>query len=106
MPRFASRKRVPKKKESRIPPKLTESEQNLLSRIEQGYDLETDTLGGNPILRRLKDNEVLRPADANASTVKALEKRGLIRPAKGRSPLTIAWRLNSVNARPRKAKRR
>ena len=41
----------------------------------------------------MKDNELLRPADANASTVKALEERGLIRRAKGSDLLTIAWYL-------------
>lgn len=82
-----------KKKGENLPPKLTDSEQDLLTRMEQGYQLETDSLGGNPVLRRLKDDEVLRAADANASTVKALEHHGLIRPEKGRDPLTIAWRL-------------
>ena len=61
--------------------------------------LETDSLGGSPVLRRFKDDKVLRPADANASTVRALEQRGLIRPAKSRDPLTIAWRLNSAEHR-------
>jgi hypothetical protein len=51
---------MPKKKASSIPPKLTEAEQDLLAHIEQGYQLETDSLGGNPILRRLKNNEVIR----------------------------------------------
>ncbi len=55
-----------KKKASDIPPKLTDTEQNLLAHIEQGDQLETDFLGGNPGLRRLKDNEVLWPPDANA----------------------------------------
>jgi len=81
-----------KKKVVNLPPKLTDSEQDLLTHMEQGYQLETDSLGGNPVLRRLKDGEVLRPADANASTVKALTQHGLIRPEKGRDPLTIAWR--------------
>jgi hypothetical protein len=64
-----------KKKQSSIPVKLTDSEESLLTHIEAGFELETDSLGGNPVLRRLKDNEVLRPADANASTVKALQQR-------------------------------
>jgi len=41
----------------------------------------------------LKDNEEIRPLSANRNTIKALEKRGLISPGKGRDPLTIAWRL-------------
>ena len=41
---------MPKKKASSIPPKLTEAEQDLLTHMEQGYELETDSLGGNPIL--------------------------------------------------------
>lgn len=82
-----------KKKARIVVPKLTDSEQDLLTHLEQGYQLETDSLGGNPVLRSPKDKEVLRAANANASTVKALEKRGLIRPGKGLDPLTIAWLL-------------
>ena len=84
---------MPNKKTTSALSKLTEVEQDLLLHLEHGYRLETDSLGGNPVLRRVKDNEVLRPADANASTVKALEERGLIRRAKGADPLTIAWHL-------------
>ena len=76
-----------------VSPKLTEGEQDLLSHIQDGYELETNSLGGDPILRRLKDNEVIRPLSANRSTIEAMEQRGLISPGKGRDPLTIAWRL-------------
>lgn len=82
-----------KKKAASLPPELTDAEQDLFTKIEHGYQPETDSLGGDPVLRRLKDNEMIRPADANASTVKALEKRGLIRPSKGRNPLAIVWRV-------------
>jgi hypothetical protein len=41
----------------------------------------------------LKDGEVIRPLSANASTVKALQERGLVHPAEGCDPLTIVWRL-------------
>ena len=75
-------------------PKLTEGEQDLLSQMQNGYQLETDSLGGNPVPRKLKDGEVIRPLSANASTVKALQQRGLIHSAKGRDPLTIVWRLS------------
>jgi hypothetical protein len=68
-------------------------ERDLLSHIQDGYQLETNSLGGDPILRRLKDNEVIRPLSANRNTIKALEQRGLIRPGKGRDPLTIVWHL-------------
>jgi hypothetical protein len=84
---------MPKKKAPSTPSKLTEAERDLLAHLNSGYRLETDSLGGNPVLRRLKDDEVLRPASANASTVKALEQHGLIRSAKGPDPLTIAWHL-------------
>jgi hypothetical protein len=87
------------KKQTTIPPKLTETELDLLAHMSRGYELQTDSLGGNPLLRNVKDDTVLRPADANASTVKALEQRGLIRPGKGRDPLSIAWRLNSAKRR-------
>jgi hypothetical protein len=82
-----------KKKAANLPPKLTEAEQDLLSHIQDGYELETDSLGGNPVLRRLKDNEEVRPLSANRSTIKAMERRGLITPGKGRDLLSIVWRL-------------
>lgn len=85
---------MPKKKARSIPPKLTEAEQDLLTHMENGYELETDSLGGNPVLRRLKDGEVIRPLSANRNTIKALEDRGLIRSGKSKDPLTIAWRVN------------
>lgn len=82
-----------KKKAANVAPKLTEGEQDLLDQMQGGYQLETDSLGGNPVLRRLKDGEVIRPLSANASTVKALQDRGLINATKGRHPLTVVWRL-------------
>ena len=82
-----------KKKAANLVPKLTETERDLLSHIQDGYQLETDPLGGNPVLRHLKDNEEIRPLSANRNTIKALEQRGLISPDKGRDPLTIVWRL-------------
>jgi hypothetical protein len=81
-----------KKKAANPLPKLTKTEQDLLSHIQHGYQLETDTLGANPVLRRLKDNEEIRPQSANRNTIKALEQRGLISPAKGPDPLTVVWR--------------
>ena len=50
--------------------------------MENGHQLETDSLGGDPVLRRLKDDEVVRPPSANRNTVKALEERGLISPVR------------------------
>jgi hypothetical protein len=82
-----------KKKGANLLPKLTEVEQHLLSHMQQGYQLETDSLGGNPVLRRLKDDEEMRPLSANRNTIKAMEQCGLISPGKGRAPLTIMWRL-------------
>ena len=82
-----------KKKGANLLPKLTEVEQDLLSHMQDGYQLETDSLGGNPVLRRLEDNEEIRPLSANGNTIKAMEQRGLIGPGKGRDLLTIAWRL-------------
>jgi hypothetical protein len=85
-----------KKKTANLLPKLTVTEEDLLSHMEHGYQLETDSLGGNPVLRRLKNNEVIRAASANRNTIKALEQHGLISPSKGRDPLTIAWRLKKA----------
>jgi hypothetical protein len=53
---------IGKEESARLLPNLTETEQDLLSQMEHGYQLETDSLGGNPVLRRrLKDDEVLPP---------------------------------------------
>ncbi len=82
-----------KKKAASVSPKLTEAEQDVLSHIQDGYQLETNSLGSDPILRRLKDNEVIRPVSANGSTIEALEQRGLIGRGKSRDPLTIVWHL-------------
>jgi len=53
--------KMAKKKAASASPKLTEGEQDLLSHMHNGYQLETNSLGGDPILRRLKDSEVVRP---------------------------------------------
>ena len=86
---MATKKRAP-----RVLPELTETEQDLLWQMEHGYQLETDSLSSDPVLRSLKDGEVVRPASANRNTVKALEERGLIAPAKSSDPLKIVWRVN------------
>lgn len=88
-----------KKKAVPVPSKLTEGERDLIGHMGHGYQLETDSLGGNPLLRRLKDDEVLRPASANRNTVKALEDRGLIVPGNGDEPLTVVWRLKKFRKR-------
>jgi len=88
-----------KKKAVTAPPKLTEAERDLIGHMEHGYQLETDSLGGNPVLRRLKDDEVVRPASANRNTVKGMEERALIVPGRGREPLTIVWRLKEAGRR-------
>jgi hypothetical protein len=53
-----------------------------------------DSLGSDPVLRRLKDDEVVRSPSVNRNTVKAMEVRGLISPGKSRDPLKIVWRVN------------
>ena len=60
--------------------------------MKQDYQLETDSLGRNAVLRRLKDDEVIRSVSSNANTVKALQQSGLIAPGKSRDPLTVVWR--------------
>jgi len=68
---------------------LSEVEKDLVSHMEQGWRLETDSPGGNPVLRHPKSDEVIRPMSGNRSTVEALEERGLIVGARdaSRSPL-------------------
>ena len=76
-------------------PKLTDPELDLLAHMEHGYRLETDSLGRKSLLRRLKDDEVIRPVSVNRNTIKALEERGLIKPTSGQDPLAIVWRLTN-----------
>jgi hypothetical protein len=83
------------RKSRNIPPKLTDPELDLLAHMEHGYRLETDSLGGNPVLRGLKNNEVIRPVSVNRNTIKAMEERGVISSAKGQHPLRIVWRLTT-----------
>ncbi|HKU26613.1 MAG TPA: hypothetical protein VJQ54_14145, partial [Candidatus Sulfotelmatobacter sp.] len=47
---------------------LSETERDLLSHLQDGYELETDSLGGDPLLRRLKDRDVIRPLSATRNT--------------------------------------
>ena len=65
-----------------LPSALTETEQDLLSHLQNGYQLETASLGGDLLLRNLKTSDVIRPLSATRNTVKALQERGLIAPAK------------------------
>ena len=89
------KKRAPKKRAPEVPAKLSATEQDLLWHLEHGYQLETDSLASDPVLRRVGGEEVLRPASANRSTVEALAGRGLIAQTKSRDPLKIVWRTRS-----------
>lgn len=86
------KKPSPKAQNPDLLPKLSETELDLLWHMEHGYQLETNSLGSDPVLRNLKDDEVVRPASANRSTIEALEERGLISQSKSRDPLKIVWR--------------
>jgi hypothetical protein len=90
-----SRTPVSEKSAERHPSDLSDAEKDLLSHVERGWRLETDSLGGNPVLRDPKSDEVIRPMSANRGTVEALEKRGLIVRSKGGGPLKIVWLLKS-----------
>jgi hypothetical protein len=94
---------IRKKRLTEVPTDLTEIERDLLWHMQNGYQLETDSLGGHLLLRRTKDKEVIRPASANRNTLKALQQRGLIAPAKTEAPLTIVWRANNKPAKERKS---
>ena len=94
---MAVKRHFPKKRDPNLEAKLTDAEQDLLWHIEHGYQLETDSLGSDPLLRSLENDEVIRPASANRNTVKALEERGLITQGKGKDPLKIVWRATGLN---------
>lgn len=79
------------------PLQLSDPEQDLLSHMKSGYQLETDSLRSDVVLRNLKDDSVVRPTSVNRSTIEALEKRGLIAPGKSDDPLRILWNLNKTS---------
>lgn len=82
-----------------LPPKLSKTEADLLWHMGHGYQLETSSLGDNPILRRLKDNAELR-ATANRGTIEALQQRGLITVAKAGAVVNpTVWRLTAKVSR-------
>ena len=87
---MATKKQAPK-----VVPKLTETERDLLWNMEHGYQLETNSLGGDPVLSNFKHGEAIRPASVNRNTIKALEERGLISPAKSRDPFTVVWHVKN-----------
>ena len=89
---MAAKKRVPK-----VSAKVTETERDLLWHMQNGYQLETDSLVSDPVLRNLKDDEVIRPLSANRSTIKAMAERGLISQGKSDDALKIVWRVNKKN---------
>jgi hypothetical protein len=57
--------------------------------MQNGYELETDSMGREPLLRHIEDKQVIRPLSATRNTVKALEERGLIVRAKGADGITV-----------------
>ena len=79
---LAKKKAAEPPKRGEPAPKLTKAEEDLLWHMGHGYQLETTSLGDNPVLRRLKDNTELRAASVNRRTIEELQKRGLISVAK------------------------
>ena len=67
-----------------LQPKLSKNEEDLLSHMRHGYQLETSSLGDNPVLHRLTDGSYVR-ADANRRTVETLQNRGLIQRIPGQA---------------------
>jgi hypothetical protein len=76
-------------------PKLSKREDDLLSHMRNGYQLQTSLWWDNPILRHLKDNIEVR-STANRGTIETLQRQGLIAMAKEGSVLNpTVWRLTS-----------
>lgn len=88
----------PKKPVTAKNPKLSRTEQDLLSHLEHGFQLESEAFDGL-LLRNLKDDSVVRTASANQSTVKALEERGLIKATPSPDKLTTVWRATKKTAK-------
>jgi hypothetical protein len=83
-----------KKKDATVPAKLTEAEQDLIWHMEHAYQLETDSLGGNPVLRRLKDDEVVRPGVRESQYREGTRRARPDRSGQGCNPLKIEWHLD------------
>jgi hypothetical protein len=77
-------------KTTKLPTKLTGTEEDLLWHLNHGYQVESSSVGGGLLLRRLKDDAVVRTASANRSTIRALEQRGLV--SASVDALTTIWR--------------
>ena len=88
----------PKKPVTAAIPNLTRPEQDLLSHLERGFQLESEAFDGL-LLRNLKDDSVVRTASANQSTVKALEERGLIKATQSPDKLKTVWRAATKTAK-------
>jgi len=83
-------RKKPSSQTVQTPPRLTKSEQDLLTHLVSGYQLESGPPGSGPLLRKLKDDTLVRATSANQGTIKSLEERGLILgESKG---LTTIWR--------------
>jgi len=79
-----------------LPQKLSKTEADLLWHMGHGYQLETSSLGDNPILRRLKDGTEVR-ATANRRTIETLQQRGLIATGKAGGVMKpTIWRLTAT----------
>jgi hypothetical protein len=69
---MATKKRASNRKTAEAFPKLTDTEQDLLWHMEHGYELETDSLGSDPVLRQLRNGEAIWPPSANRNTIKSM----------------------------------
>src|SRR5438874_12119503 len=53
----------------KLPPKLTKTQEDLLWHMQHGYQLETGSLQDGPLLRRLKDDKLIRTTSAKLARV-------------------------------------
>ena len=96
--KMPSQRPIKPKVKPQQPGKLSKTEEDLLSHMADGYQLETTSLWENPILRNLKENTEVR-ATANRGTIESLQRRGLIAVAKtGGVFKPTLWRLKTAKA--------
>jgi hypothetical protein len=78
-------------------PKQEVNRHGIAHGVSTGFETQELALSAaTPVLRRLKDDEVVRPPFANRNTVRALEDRGLIVAGEGDDPLRIEWHLKNA----------
>jgi len=81
-----------------VPSGLTETGQDLLSHLQNGYPLETESLGRRSAAAQAQKQRSRPVPIGDAQYGKGIAERGLIAPAEGDDPLRVVWHLQKTKA--------